>query len=101
MPPPAQPAPAAAPPDRDGETLRPQDVKTSRRPDVKTAPDRISYTWRITPDQADQVDDLVRRMRRQLGVRRLDRGTVLLALVDLATDRDDVRAALLKRLESN
>jgi len=40
-------------------------------------------------------------MRRQLGVKRLDRGTVLLALVDLATDRDDVRAALLKRLESN
>ncbi len=91
------------------------DVKTAGRPEGKKAkaadgqgpgtPDgedsgRISYTWRITVDQADQMDDLVRATRRRLGLRRLDRATVLQALVDAATENPEVQAALINQLRS-
>lgn len=60
--------------------------------------ERISFTWRLTPEQADQLDTLVLDLRRQLGRGRLDRAAMLLALVDLVRDRADIQADLADRL---
>jgi predicted small metal-binding protein len=61
----------------------------------------IAYTWRITPDQADILDDLVRHVRKQLGLRKLDRPPVLDGLVTIATTNDEVRASLIRHLKEN
>jgi len=82
QPAPAQPAPAPSSSD-----------------DTTTPAELVTYTWQITPDQANQVDYLVRRVRRQLGVRRLDRSAILFALVDIAS-RQDVHTILLTHLRS-
>lgn len=72
-------------------------VKSPSRPDVQ-APGRIAFTWRLTPEQADQLDTLVLGLRRQLGRGRLDRAAVLQALVDLTAERPDVQEDVVKRL---
>lgn len=46
--------------------------------------ERVAFTWRLTPDQADQVDTLVLRLRRQLGRTRLTKAEVLWALGPVA-----------------
>lgn len=96
----ADPAPpTAAPPAPTASSPDAQSPQTSRRPDVKEPPPKpLAYTWRITPDQADTMDDLVRHVRRQLGIRRLDRATVLDGLVTIATTSDEIRAALISHL---
>lgn len=94
-----QPPPAVLPPVETPGSPDAPAAKTSRSPDVKTSDTKpLAYTWRITPDQADTMDDLVRHVRRQLGVRRLDRATVLDGLVTIATEKDEVRAALIAHL---
>ena len=85
---------------------------TSRRPEVsrprrqdaetsETAPRRSAFTWRLTPEQANELDELVLRMRRELGLGRLDRAEVLLALVQAAGANRAVYADVLKRLETS
>jgi hypothetical protein len=61
---------------------------------------RIAFTLRLTPDQAEQLDTLVLRLRRQLGRARLDKAAVLLALVQAADASDEVRAAALSQLRA-
>lgn len=95
-----------APPTADAATSGRQDPKASRDPgktsqasDVQTSAARIAFTWRLTPAEADQLDTLILQLRRQLGRGRLDKASVLLALVQLADERSDVHAALLDRLK--
>lgn len=78
--------------------------ETSRRPDAKTpAPakggQRSAFTWRLTPEQANQLDGLLLRLRAELGVARLDRATMLTALTDLAAESPAVFGALVARLQ--
>ena len=84
---------------RDLKAPRRPGAKTSQAPDVQTSAARIAFTWRLTPAEADQLDTLILQLRRQLGRGRLDKASVLLALVQLADERSDVHAALLDRLE--
>ncbi len=107
---------------RDPETSGRRDTAPSRRTDVKKSGDRdvqgspstdgetsgrqdvqrpLAYTWRITPDDADRLDDLVRATRRRLGLRRLDRASVLQGLVDAAISDQAVRAALDQQLQGS
>ncbi|HEY5019111.1 MAG TPA: hypothetical protein VII59_20275 [Streptosporangiaceae bacterium] len=79
-------------------------VTAPGRPDVKTPapadkPGRIAFTWRLTPDEANRLDDLVLRMRRDLGLARLDRATVLTALCHLADSNTAVYGAVLGQLQ--
>ncbi len=98
--PPAPPAPPTPPPASTPSSTDAQPSETPRSPDVKTSDQKpLAYTWRITPDQADTMDDLVRHVRRQLGIRRLDRATVLDGLVAIATSSDEIRAALIRHLK--
>jgi hypothetical protein len=81
----------------DVRASRRPEVKASRRPDVETS-ERVAFTWRLTPEQADQVDTLVLQLRRQLGRTRLTKAEVLLALVELVEADPAVRRELLVRL---
>ena len=60
---------------------------------------RIAFTWRMRLDEADKLEDLLLELRRHLQRPRLDRATVLQALVDLAVEKDNVRTWLTKRLD--
>jgi hypothetical protein len=73
----------------------------SRRLDVQTSVKerRIAFTWRLSLQEADKLEALVFDLRHELGRRRLDRATVLQALVDLASEGEDIRACLTKRLD--
>jgi hypothetical protein len=74
---------------------------TSRRTDVKASekPQRSAYTWRLTPEEANRLDELVIRLRSELGVARLDRATMLAALTALAAESPAVFGALAARLQ--
>lgn len=75
--------------------------ESSRRLDVQTSDSdrRIAFTWRMRVEEADKLEDLLLNLRRHLGRPRLDRATVLQALVDLAVEKDNVRTWLTKRLD--
>jgi hypothetical protein len=47
----------------------------------KTDGPRTAFPWRLTLDEADTLDALELRLRRQLGRGRLDKAVVLLTLV--------------------
>jgi hypothetical protein len=95
---PAEPADATAP---DVGKSRRRDVQPPPAPEAErpAAPSPTAFTWRQTPDEAEALDLLVLRFRRELG-RRKTKAEVLAALVQLATDREDVRAALLEALRA-
>ncbi len=77
------------------------EVTTPVRHAVQTSSkgDRIAFTWRLTPEQADQLDTLVLNLRRQLGRGRLDRAAMLQAMVELVSEREDIQTDLVKRLD--
>ena len=96
-------APPTAPTADEG---RAADVPPPRRPDVQASgaaarPGRIAFTWRLTPDEANQVDALVLRMRSDLGLARLDRATMLAALCRLAASNPAVYGAVLGQLQED
>ncbi|CUU61272.1 hypothetical protein Ga0074812_1722 [Parafrankia irregularis] len=77
---------------------------TSRRPDATTPAtakpgQRSAFTWRLTPEQANQLDGLLLRLREELGVARLDRAAMLTALTGLAAENPAVFGALVARLQ--
>lgn len=78
-------------------------LQTPRRPETKTSKraetGRTAFTWRLTPDQALEHDELILRLRRELGRARLDKATVLDALMKLATENQAIHGALLARLQ--
>jgi hypothetical protein len=100
MPPRKRFAPAAG-----GTAPNADDVvpKTPRRPDVKTSTtkdaERVAFTWRLTPDQVIEHDDLILRLRRELGRARLDKATVLDTLMTLAAENQAIHGALLAKLQ--
>jgi hypothetical protein len=63
-----------------------------------TADTTSSYTLRLHIDDADEVDELRKRLRRWTGRRSVDRAEVVRALLRLAIDDDRVRAALVSEL---
>lgn len=97
------PAGAPSPPNADERISADPVPVTSGRPDVTTSTppprEKIAFTWRLTPDEHDRLDDMVRDVRRQAGLRRLDRATLLQALVDLTHDNPAVYGALIGRLQ--
>jgi hypothetical protein len=54
------------------------------RPAAAAAPARTKYTMLLTDADADDLDEVVRLVARQLGRRRVDRSEVLRGLVRLA-----------------
>lgn len=76
-----------------------QDVAT---PDARTrAPgERTAFTWRLTADQALTLDEMMLRLKRQLGRPKLDRAEMLSALVGLADDNPGVFGALVARMQA-
>jgi hypothetical protein len=63
-----------------------------------TADTTTSYTLRMHVDDADEVDELRKRLRRFTGRRALDQAEVIRVLLRLAIDDDRVRAALVHEL---
>lgn len=76
-----------------------QDVVASPSP-TRPAGDRTAFTWRLTADQALALDDMMLRLKRQLGRPKLDRAEMLAALVALAADNPPVFGALVARLQA-
>jgi len=61
--------------------------------------DRTAFTWRLYPQQALMFDDLMYRAKRDLGTAKLDKATVLLALVRAARESPGVYGSLLAQLQ--
>lgn len=59
---------------------------------------RSSFTWRLWPDQSDQFDALVLRIKRDLG-RKADKADILWGLVELADETPAIYSALIARLQ--
>ncbi|WP_203863750.1 hypothetical protein, partial [Planobispora rosea] len=76
---------------------RSRGVQTSKAPATKAkkADDRTAFTWRLTPEQIEQHDELMLRIRKQTGQPRLDKATVLDALVTLAEQNQTTYRALI------
>ncbi|MGH3259648.1 MAG: hypothetical protein ACRDOU_30330 [Streptosporangiaceae bacterium] len=81
-------------------------VATPRRQDVPVSGARASapggrtaFTWRLTADQALTLDEMMLRLKRDLGRAKLDRAEMLAALVGLAADNPGVFGALVARLQ--
>jgi hypothetical protein len=66
-----------------------------------TAETTTSYTLRLHVDDADEVDELRKRLRKRTGRRALDQAEVIRALLRLAIDDDSVRTALTNELTSS
>ena len=84
------------------------DVRTPRRQDVGSratthggSQDRTAYTWRLTADQALTMDDLMLRLKRELGRGKLDRAEMLSALVGLAAGNPGIFGALVAQLQTD
>jgi hypothetical protein len=79
-----------------------QDAPVPKRPDVQTSnPSRKhdrAFTWRLDLHQADLLDSLTLKLRRELGISRLDKATWLDALVHLADENPAMFGALVARL---
>ncbi len=82
-------------------------VTTSGRQDVATPPapaksgdGRTAFTWRLTADQALDLDEMTLRLKRQLGRAKLDKAEMLAALVGLAKENPPVFGALVARMQA-
>lgn len=56
---------------------------------------RVNWSIRLVGDEADQWDDLLIGLRKETGRRTLSKADIMRALVDLAADESQVRAALI------
>ncbi|MDQ2811525.1 MAG: hypothetical protein M3Z75_06505 [Actinomycetota bacterium] len=61
---------------------------------------RTAYTWRLTADQALTMDDLMLRLKRELGRGKLDKAEMLAALVGLAAGNPAIFGALVAQLQA-
>lgn len=102
--PPAPPVPdRVASQPQEAETSRPREAVRPRPREATPLPasgERISYTLRMTEDEADALDDLIRAIRRPAGRRRLDKSDAIRALLRLAQRDDAIRAALVAELRT-
>lgn len=93
-------------PNADDQDKPKEKIKTSRRPDVQTSKAPVpppgkgtsAFTWRMTPETLLQVDGLILRLRAESGRARLDKVTVMQALVDLADESPAIFGALIAKL---
>jgi hypothetical protein len=97
---------AATPEHRDAETSGRQDVATQRghgagaerRRDVVTVADgSVAFTVRLTADEALDLDELQLEFRRALRLR-VDKASILRALLSLAADDPELRDRIADRL---
>jgi hypothetical protein len=97
--PPPEPA-VQARPRREAKTPRRRDVTTSRRRDAEASepPQRLAYTWRLTRDQADQLDRATAAVRDAAGRIRLDRAEMLTALLDQLDEDPSYAKKVARRL---
>lgn len=95
----SEPSDAMNAPLTDAETAIIQKLLTPRRREVKKE-DKVAFTWRISLDQADMLDEWARDFRRKLGRGRLDRSELLAAIVDEVSGRQDVLDAVASRLQN-
>lgn len=90
---------------KDSVASRPHEPVTSARARFSappaTADTTTSYTLRLHVDDADEVDELRRRLRRWTGRRSVDQAEVVRVLLRLAIDDDRVRAALVAELTTS
>jgi len=104
VPPPASPTPVPVPTQQakaDVSSRRHEPVTSARArfsAPPATADTTTSYTLRMHVDDADEVDELRKRLRRFTGRRALDQAEVIRVLLRLAIDDDRVRAALVHEL---
>ncbi|MFD8822099.1 hypothetical protein ACFV1C_07045 [Streptomyces sp. NPDC059605] len=68
-----------------------------RRPAPRAA-DAVALTVRFEPEEADDVDDFLREVRRVAGLRRLDKAEAVRELLRLAREHEPTRKALIRRL---
>jgi hypothetical protein len=80
-------------------------VQTPGRQDVRTPADaqerRTAFTWRLTAAQALALEEMMLRLKRELGRPKLGRADMLAALTGLASDNPAVYAALVARLQAD
>ncbi|MFL4910930.1 hypothetical protein ACJ6WF_49535 [Streptomyces sp. MMS24-I2-30] len=78
----------------DGTTARRQNGTTARRQEAPAKEDtRSKYTLLLDQDDAVSFDALALGLRRQLG-RAVDKSKVVRAMIQLATERSDIREDL-------
>lgn len=68
-----------------------------RRPAPRAA-DAVALTVRFEPEESDEVDDFLREVRREAGLRRLDKAEMVRELLRLAREHEPTRKALIRRL---
>jgi hypothetical protein len=68
-----------------------------RRPAPRAA-DAVALTVRFEPEESDEVDDFLRDLRREAGLRRLDKAETVRELLRLAREHEPTRKALIRRL---
>jgi len=82
----------------DVTTSRGHEPTTSRRHGATTSPPAVerpvSYTVRLSVDELDAADELVRDLRRATGRRRIDRSEVIRALLALASTDERTRTRI-------
>lgn len=81
------------------ETPGRQDIVASPSP-ARRAGDRTAFTWRLTADQALELDEMTLRLKRELGRPKLDKAEMLTALVGLAGENPAIFGALVARMQS-
>ena len=95
------PSPASAPTSPSPapqSTVTQEHIAAPKATSTATSNQRSSFTWRLWPDQSDQFDALVLRIKRDLG-RKADKADILWALVELADETPAIYGALIARLQ--
>lgn len=90
----------ATPRGREAKASRGHEAARQKGHEAKASEKRLSYSWRITRAQNDQLDRLATAVRDEAGRMRLDRSELLAALVNYASERPDVIAELAQHIET-
>jgi hypothetical protein len=72
--------------------------RTAARRPAPRAADAVALTVRFDPEESDDVDDFLREVRREAGLRRLDKAEAVRELLRLAREHEPTRKALIRRL---
>ncbi|MFD5110341.1 hypothetical protein [Streptomyces cinereoruber] len=84
--------PRPAPKSDDGQDHEQQ------RPSAPRAADAVALTVRLDPQESDEIDAFLLELRREAGLRRLDKAEAVRELLRLAREHEPTRKALLRRL---
>ncbi|MFE7515758.1 hypothetical protein ACFU8I_31700 [Streptomyces sp. NPDC057540] len=78
-------------------TPTPRRRTASRRPAPRAA-DAVALTVRLDPEESDEVDAFLLWLRREAGLRRLDKAEAVRELLRLAREHEPTAKALIRRL---